>query len=166
MSNKVNATTLSNFQDSARIYKWDLEINFGGLPSETINLRATTTSVPTPDFNIIETEIRGFTKKESGAVSWNEITITPIEVQDYTIFQALTNLGTQQFDYESGVQQSKNSYTGKTKIMMQNLQDSVVGTWVLHGCLISTYEQPEMSGEKGSAVEMPFTVHYDYATVA
>ena len=166
MSSKVNIKRLQQTNDSARAYKWDVEIQFGSLESEQINLRATTIGVPNPTHTPIDVGVRGFTKKETGAVEWNPITITVIETQDYARLLNLYNLAMTQFDYETGVQANKNDYSPNDTgilILMQELGDAVSKTWHLYGCILETYSQPDFSAEKGGIIEIPFTVHYDYA---
>lgn len=173
MSSKVNITHLQQAKDSARIYKWDVQIQFGQLQSDFINVRCTSIDVPNPTHNVIDVAIRGFTKKEAGAVDWNDITLTAIEVEDYTLLFQLYELGRSHFDYETGVQAKKSTYSGGgtggsssnsgIKIMLEALDDSISGIWNLYGCVLQTYTPPQMSNDKGTAVELPFTVSYDYA---
>lgn len=172
MSGKVNIPILQATEDSARGYKWDVAVQFGDLENDSslnsINFRCTSIDVPNPNHTPIDVSIRGFTKKESGAVDWNPITLTIIEVQDYAILQRLYDLGMRQFDYETGVQEDKESYSSNNQgilIQMNSLNDSVPMSWQLYGCIMDTYAPPQMSADKASIIEIPVTVSYDYAMI-
>ncbi len=172
MSNRVSIKQLQTEDDSARIYKWDVTIQFGagtidGI-SERINIRCSSIDVPNPTHSVIDVNVRGFTKKESGAVDWNPITLTCYEVQDYTILQELYALGQTQFDYETGIQEDKASYSSPDQgilINMNSLNDSIPMSWQMYGCILETYTPPQMTGDKAGIVELPFTVSFDYAQI-
>lgn len=170
MAQTINIETLQNTNDSARIYKWDIKIEGSFIAGDGVALfngRCSSTDVPNPTHNVIDINVRGFTKKETGAVDWNPITFTIYEVQSYDQLQNLYNLANNsQFNYKDGTQQNKFTYSTKSstiQIDLTNLQDSRQKTWKLHGCIMETYAPPQMSADKGAAVEIPITVHYDYA---
>jgi len=166
MSNKVNIVHQQDQFDSARIYKWDVNIQFGDLESDNFNIRCSSVDVPNPTHNVIDVNVRGFTKKESGAVDWNPIVLTIYEVQTWYHLRQLYDLGNRQFDYQTGYQEDKQDYSPNNAgilILLENLQDAPQENWQLYGCVLETYTPPSMTSDKTTAVEMPFTVHYDYA---
>jgi len=160
MSGIVNIESLRNTPDSARLYKWDVNISKG---SALISLRATSIDQPNPNYSLMDVTIRGFTKKESGAIEWNPINFTVIEVDSYDILASLWDWGQQQFDARTGVQQNKSGAEADTLIMLENLQDAPVAKWKLYGCLLENITPPGLTSDKSGFNETSFSVAYDYA---
>jgi len=164
MSGTVNIETLRNQPDSARLYKWDVNLSGPGPGgADTINLRATTVDQPNPSYSVIDVTIRGFTKKEAGGIEWNPINFTVIEVDSYEVLQTLWGWGQKQFDARSGVQQNKSGYEGDLMIFMENLQDSPTAKWKLYGCVLESMAPPGLQSDKSGFNETSFSVAYDYA---
>lgn len=164
MSNMVNIDVMRSQQDTARAYKWDVFLSGPGPGgATTINLRCASVDQPTPTYENIDVNIRAFTKKESGAVTWNELNFTIIEVVSHEVLQTLWNWGQKQFNNRSGVQLNKSGYEGEARIQLLNLQDAVVRTWHLKGVVLGNVNAPQLTSDKATAVETSFTCSYDYA---
>lgn len=174
MAQQVNIKKMGQSLDSARIYKWDVNVQFGDLEGDgynTINMRCVSTDQPNPTHVVIDVNIRGFTKKETGAVDWNPITLTIIEVHDYALLGRIYALANgQHFNYGDGTQSPKSDYSPHSmtgiQIMLNKLDDVTAKNWYLYGCILETYTWPNMTADKGGAVEASFVVHYDYAELA
>lgn len=165
MSKKVGIEQLRSHDDSARPYKWDVAMTIPGASNTSLlEMRCTTAGQPQPNYSPIDVLIRGFTKKEAGAVEWNEISFTVIEVASYSILKDLWAWGQSQFNNKTGVQKNKSGgYEASMKLMLLDLQDNVKVTWVLEGCVCSSMTPPDMSSEKSGTVELSFSIGYDYA---
>lgn len=164
MSQKVRIPAISNTMDSARSYKWDLEITgFPGLDGNLLNLRCTTASVPQPNYGPIAIELRGFTKNEAGAVTWNPLSFEAIEVDDYRLLDGFYEVGWLQFHGTTGVQQPKASYQGEIKMIPQGIDDTPRRIWLCHACIINSFTYPDYNSEKATTVNAAFEVSYDWA---
>jgi len=166
MSSMVNIDVLRGTPDSARLYKWDVQLQAPGM-TNMLAFRATTIGQPQPTFNPIPVLIRGFTKVEAGAVDWQPLTFTAIEVDTYEILRGLYLWGKQQFDYRTGVQQSKSSYEGTSTILLEGVDDSVRATWKLTGCVLESFNPPDLGSDKAAVWDgFTFSVQFDYAELS
>jgi hypothetical protein len=164
MSVMVKIDTMRTNPDSARVYKWDVLLSgLGPGTANMINLRCTSLDVPQLQYDVIDVNLRGFTKKESGAASWQDITFTVIEVVSFEILATLWRWGQKQFHNRSGIQQNKSNYEGNVIIQMLNLQDVPIKTWNLVGCVLVNVNVPQLTSEKGGTMDTTFSVAYDYA---
>lgn len=164
MSRMVNIDIMRTNQDSARAYKWDVVLSGPGPGNaNTINLRCTTLDEPQPTYNSADVNIRGFTKRESGAIDWNDINFTVIEVVSYDVLNTLWNWGQKQFHNRTGIQQNKVNYEGTITMALLNLQDNVIKTWRLYGCVLTNISMPQLVSDKATLTEVNFTVQYDFA---
>lgn len=163
MSIQVRAVNHSDNKDSARNYKWDCAVTFPGVSHDILNMRITTRSLPQPTINVIDVNIRGFTKKEAGAVDWNDLDVTYVEFEDWSLFRQLYDYHNKQFHHLTGIQHRKSEIAGMDLVMLEDLQDGVPEQWCCYGALMPAIQTPSMGNEKGAAVEVPFTIVYDYA---
>lgn len=164
MSGMVKIDGMRTNPDSARVYKWDVVLSGPGpANANMINLRCTSLGVPQLQYDVIDVNLRGFTKKESGAATWNDIEFTVIEVVSFEVLATLWQWGQKQFHNRSGIQQNKPGYEGNVIIQLLNLQDTVVKTWHLVGCVLVNVNVPQLTSEKGGTMDTTFSVAYDYA---
>ena len=164
MSRSLNIETLRATNDTARIYKWDVEITGPGIgDGRIINLRCHTLTQPQPNYNPIDINIRGFTKKEYGAIEWNEITFNIYEIQSYDILLALWDWGQKQFQADTGVQMNKADCECTITMLLEDLQDAPVVQWKLIGAILSNPTPPDLGSDKAGIWDYSFTVQYDYA---
>lgn len=172
MSASVNITTLQSQNDSARPYKWDVVMNIPNTGDTLINMRCTTSGQPQPNYSPIDVLIRGFTKKEAGAIEWNELSFTVIEVQDYTILSTLWEWGQLQFNNKDGKQADKGQANGggysggygtDMVLNLLTLEDTTAATWLISGAICTSISPPDMGSDKSGTVDMSFSVAYDYA---
>jgi hypothetical protein len=162
---QVNAEHSLLLKDTARSYHWDIDINLQHLPQQFIEGRCSTVSQPQPDYNVIELNVRGFTKVESGAPTWNELTVTMFESEDLELLKALWTLGEDQCNSETLEQKPKSDYSiGNNSIVLYGIDGSTTsGTWILHHPLVANFQPGDLNNEKSGIVETPFTIRYDRA---
>lgn len=167
MSKRVRIPAVSEMIDSARLYKWDLEIGgFPGLNGALLNVRCHTSGVPQPNYGPVSIELKGFTKVESGAVAWNPITASFYEVDNYELLDGLYTVCWKQFHGSTGVQQPKNSYKGTIKMVLEGIDDAPRKIWTLYGTIINSFTYPDYGSGKTEAVDCQVELHYDYAEMA
>lgn len=161
----LNVTDVFEGGPAARSYMWDVEVNVGG----NFNARCTTVTQPSPSYEKIENNIRGFTIPEVGAVTWNDITFTLIETDNFEFIKALYQLGKSSFDPETGAHNyddaSGRGQISDTKIVLNSMIGEPVVTWTLHNAVITgELGFPGTTSEKTGTYEVTFTVSYSHAT--
>lgn len=165
MSNMVNIEEMfRNHKDTARTYKWDV-ILYGPGPgtADQINIRCASVAQPNPSYEPISIDIRAFSKKESGGVTWNSIDFTTFETVEYDVLNTLWTWGQKQFNNATGFQMNKRDYEGEILLHLLNLQDSVIRQWILYGCILTTDSLAQLESDKSGVHSVSFTVEYDYA---
>lgn len=153
-----------NHKDTARAYKWDV-ILYGPGPgtADQINIRCSSVAQPNPSYESISVDIRAFSKKEAGGVTWNAIDFTTYETVEYDILTTLWNWGQKQFNNVTGFQTDKRDYEGEVLLHLLNLQDTVIRQWILYGCVLTTNTLATLESDKSGTQAVSFTVEYDYA---
>ena len=165
MSALVNIDTMRAHQDTARLYKWDVNLyGFGPGAGTIVSLRCHSMDQPTPTYSEISVDMRGFSKKEAGGVEWNPINFNVYENVSYEALSMLWEWGQKQFNARTGVQSNKSGgYEGTVQLFLLNLQDSVIKTWNLYGAILTNINTPQMTNDKAGANDTAFTVAYDFA---
>lgn len=164
MSAKANIELLRGTRDSARLYKWDMQIQNASLDTEYINIRAESTDQPQPTNLIIDVNIRGFTRKEAGAIDWAPLTFAVVETDDYAALKQFTELQNRQFNYRTGVQEAKATVETTVLLFLQGIDDSVNATWSIFGGVFESAPPPQLSNAKdGYWTGWTWTLHFDYA---
>lgn len=166
MSGRVNIDTLRKTPDTARAYKWDVEISSNGLSdtiSKTINLRCTTADQPQYTHEPIVTSIRSFDKVEIGAGSWNPLNFSTVEVITFEILESLLALSIKQFNHRTGEQTKKEQHELSIKLFLLGLDDQPVKTWNIIGGVLLNVSPDGLTGDKSTPLNVSFSVQYDYA---
>lgn len=150
---------------AARSYMWDVTVAGVG----PVTTRCTTVAQPSPTYEKIEANIRGFTIPEAGAVTWNEIAFTCIENDAFEFIKALYALGNLIWDPASGTHTDEATGNGQvdgSKIILMDLTGGPVITWTLHGAVLTgELTFPSTTSEKTGTYEIGFTLSYAYATM-
>jgi len=165
----MGQVTIENLRTSgagARTYLWDVEAS--GIDGFTnVNVRCTTITQPAPTLENIVTSVRGFDFKETGGVTWNEITFTVIETVDYQFQDAMWQWLVQSYDPMTGVAQENRASptaSGEVTINLNDLNRSQTKQWTLNGCVLSgELTMGELNDDKAAMQQPSFTVGYSYA---
>ena len=165
MSALVNIDTMRAHQDTARLYKWDVQLSGGGPGTATVvGLRCHSMDQPTPTYSEISIDMRGFSKKEAGGIEWNPLNFNVYENVSYEVLAMLWQWGQKQFNSRTGVQSNKTGgYQGKATLFLLNLQDAVIKTWTCYGAILTNVNVPQLTNDKAGANDTAFTIAYDFA---
>jgi hypothetical protein len=153
--------------DPTRKFRFLIQSN--GSPAE-INMSqwawAKTVDKPSYEINTNEYQLGNHKFKYPGVVTWNDITITVVDISGQTssLYDNLIKMGYNIPEIESvGVQKVAKASINNFIISQLNSAGEVIENWTLYSAFIKSVTFGELSYADDEMVEITMVVSYDYA---
>jgi hypothetical protein len=165
---RPNLNQIRGIQDFSTTYNWIFELQkskstFALPTTQEVDLRAISMAIPTLKNAPIETNVRGHKVFQSGIHTYepNPLTLKLVEGVDSKMnawfkswreacWQTVTGVAQRQIDTEVTI-----------KLTRLNRQDQPIWAYLIYGCFLAGYDQPELNSEN-TLFQPTIQIQYQY----
>ncbi len=167
---RPNIRNIKKLPDFSTTYNWNIRLinapkGVATPPSDDLNFRAISTTIPKATIQPMDINIRGYSIQRHGTILYDKTwMITFAETVDNKITDWITAWHEACWATGSGVQQGSSQVIADLEIHRLNRQDETIFTQRLIGCWLTEYDPT--GGELGDAtpeiIKPQLTIAYDY----
>lgn len=165
---RPSLSDIRSLPDVAQLYRWNLIIAQAPTgvtaPSQALNLRCETTTIPKATNSTFEVNVRGHKVMQNGILTYDHsLSLTFIETVDNTVHQFFKTWREQMWATRTGVAAfPTNQLKGEFILERLNNQDAAVWRYAMHGVMLQDYDVGTLDNVSSDGLRPTLTFTYDF----